>query len=109
LPQPFPAEMRREADANRRLSALLRRVRRCLVDGVTWEPRAAVEVRAASLLPALTLARIDGKSPVEYLTDERDRQRVRDTAAPLIANAPRRLDVVSSQWRRVFTRQRSRE
>jgi aminoglycoside phosphotransferase (APT) family kinase protein len=79
------------------------------LDGVTWEPRAAIEARVASLLPALTLARIDGKSPVEYLTDERDRQRVRDTAVPLIANAPRRLAVVSSQWRRMFTRQRSRE
>ena len=49
--------------------------------GVSWEPRAAIEARAASLLPSLTLARIDGKSPVEYLTDERDRQRVRDAAA----------------------------
>jgi hypothetical protein len=29
-----------------------------------------VEERAASLLPALLLARVDGKSPVEYLTGE---------------------------------------
>ena len=38
--------------------------------GVTWEPRAELEARAASLLPALFLARVDGKSPVEYVTDE---------------------------------------
>ena len=70
------------------------------LDGVSWEPRIAIEMRVASLLPALTLARIDGKSPVEYLTDVRDRQRVRAAAAALTANAPQRLDDVSSQWRR---------
>ena len=70
--------------------------------GVTWEPRAAIEARIASLLPALTLARIDGKSPVEYLTDEAVRQRVRETARPLIAAAPQRLDAVATRWRRAF-------
>jgi aminoglycoside phosphotransferase (APT) family kinase protein len=35
---------------------------------VGWEPMAAVEARVAALLPALMLARVDGKSPVEYLT-----------------------------------------
>ena len=34
---------------------------------VHWEPQEAVVARAAALLPGLTLARIDGKSPVEYL------------------------------------------
>jgi aminoglycoside phosphotransferase (APT) family kinase protein len=69
---------------------------------VAWEPRGAIEARIASLLPALTLARIDGKSPVEYLTDERDRQRVRSAAAALIADNSQRLADVSSQWRRAF-------
>jgi tRNA A-37 threonylcarbamoyl transferase component Bud32 len=72
------------------------------VGGVSWEPREALEARVASLLPALTLARIDGKSPVEYLTDEHDRQRVRDAAAVLVADAPQRLSVVSARWRRAF-------
>jgi len=72
------------------------------LDGVTWEPRDAIEARIASLLPALTLARIDGKSPVEYLTDEAVRQRVRETARPLIAAAPHRLDAVATRWRRAF-------
>ena len=47
------------------------------LEGVDWEPRAALEQRAAALLPGLFLARVDGKSPVEYLTDEADRERVR--------------------------------
>ncbi|MFO1075489.1 MAG: aminoglycoside phosphotransferase family protein [Geminicoccaceae bacterium] len=50
------------------------------LDGVLWEPRAELEARAAALLPALLLARIDGKSPVEYLTASEDRQRVRRIA-----------------------------
>ena len=67
--------------------------------GVAWESRADLEARIASLLPALTLARIDGKSPVEYIDDEHDRQRVRGFARPLIADAPARLDEVSARWR----------
>lgn len=45
--------------------------------------RADLERRTAALLPCLMLARVDGKSPVEYL-DEPNRQRVRDIAMPLI-------------------------
>ena len=41
--------------------------------GVDWEPPAALEARAARLLPGLFLARVDGKSPVEYLTTRRTR------------------------------------
>ena len=40
--------------------------------GVDWEDPRAFEARAARLLPGLFLARVDGKSPVEYLTDEGD-------------------------------------
>ncbi|MHB8493927.1 MAG: phosphotransferase family protein [Casimicrobiaceae bacterium] len=67
--------------------------------GATWEPSAGLEARIASLLPALTLARIDGKSPVEYLDDERDQQRVREFARPLVADPPARLDEVLARWR----------
>jgi len=66
---------------------------------VTWEPRAQIEGRIASLLPALFLARIDGKSPVEYITDERDKRVVRDTARTLIVSPPERLAEVSAHWR----------
>ncbi|MFF3849488.1 phosphotransferase family protein [Streptomyces sp. NPDC002328] len=51
---------------------------------VDWEPRATLEARAASLLPALLLARVDGKSPVEYLTADHQRQFVRTTASSLL-------------------------
>ena len=36
---------------------------------MTWEPPAALEARVCHLLPALMLARVDGKSPVEYLSE----------------------------------------
>jgi len=51
---------------------------------VDWEPRSALETRTASLLPALLLARVDGKSPVEYLTDDRHRLFVRTLASALL-------------------------
>jgi aminoglycoside phosphotransferase (APT) family kinase protein len=58
----------------------------------------ALEGRAAALLPALLLARIDGKSPVEYVTSEADRQRVRSVARPLIQEAPTRLRAIRDAW-----------
>lgn len=54
------------------------------VERVTWEAPETLESRAASLLPALLLARVDGKSPVEYLTDERHHELVRDAASSLL-------------------------
>jgi aminoglycoside phosphotransferase (APT) family kinase protein len=68
--------------------------------GVDWEDRIGLEARAASLLPALFLARVDGKSPVEYLIEEREREAVRRCAAPMIAEPPTRLLEVAEAWRR---------
>jgi aminoglycoside phosphotransferase (APT) family kinase protein len=51
------------------------------------EMRADLERRTAALLPCLLLARVDGKSPVEYL-DEANRTRVRALALPMIRQAP---------------------
>jgi len=48
-----------------------------------WEDATALEARVAALLPALMLARVDGKSPVEYL-QELQRAQVRDVARRLI-------------------------
>ena len=58
-----------------------------------------MEQRCATLLPALTLARIDGKSPVEYIVAESDKQRVRDIARTLIITLPSRLVDVADTWR----------
>jgi aminoglycoside phosphotransferase (APT) family kinase protein len=66
--------------------------------GTDWEPRADVEARAARLLPALFLGRIDGKSPVEYVTDEADKNLVRATALPLLAEPPRTLAAIRELW-----------
>ena len=64
-------------------------------DAVSFEPRAELEARCADLLPALMLARIDGKSPVEYITDDTRRERVRLYARAWIAKPSRTLDVIS--------------
>ena len=66
--------------------------------GVDWEPAEAIEARAARLLPGLFLARVDGKSPVEYLTEEADQDRVRHTARALLAEPVERLGAVRAAW-----------
>ena len=66
--------------------------------GVTWEDRAALEARAAHLLAGLFLARVDGKSPVEYITAEADRDRVRRVARALLADPVERLNAVCQAW-----------
>ena len=67
---------------------------------VVWEPAAVLEARAARLLPALFLARVDGKSPVEYVTQEVQRDKVRHVARRLLADAPNRLDDVVGIWKK---------
>ena len=50
---------------------------------VTWENPSRLEKRLVQLLPMLMLARVDGKSPVEYF-NKAQQQDVRDIAIPLI-------------------------
>lgn len=69
------------------------------VPHVDWESADELEERAASLLPGLFLARVDGKSPVEYLTDEADRNAVRRVARALLAEPPSKLGSVAQAWR----------
>ena len=66
--------------------------------GVTWEDPAALERRAAHLLPGLFLARVDGKSPVEYITAEQEKDRVRRTARALLLAPPDRLAAIRQAW-----------
>jgi aminoglycoside phosphotransferase (APT) family kinase protein len=68
--------------------------------GVDWEPRDAIERRAAALLPGLMLARVDGKSPVEYLTREDQRAAVRRASRALLEHPVERLADVRAAWRR---------
>ena len=72
--------------------------------GVAWEPRAALESRTAALLPGLFLARVDGKSPVEYLTDDAQRDRVRRVGRALLQNPVEQLSLVSAASREELVR-----
>ena len=69
--------------------------------GVDWEAPADIETRAANLLPGLLLARVDGKSPVEYLAEnDVAKGRVRRAARALLAAPVARLGEVVAAWRR---------
>ncbi len=65
---------------------------------VTWESAKELEQRAAGLLPGLLLARIDGKSPVEYLQAEADKAFVRARTKPLLLEPPARLAEIRAAW-----------
>ncbi|MGB0085641.1 MAG: aminoglycoside phosphotransferase family protein [Rhodomicrobiaceae bacterium] len=65
---------------------------------VDWEPVRDVEQRAATLLPGLLLARIDGKSPVEYITRKQDKARVRSAARRLLTSPPQDLAALRAGW-----------
>jgi Ser/Thr protein kinase RdoA (MazF antagonist) len=67
-------------------------------DAVSFETLDGLEARAAQLLPMLFLARIDGKSPVEYLSLESDRQSVRAFALPRIAEPRSSLREIAASW-----------
>jgi aminoglycoside phosphotransferase (APT) family kinase protein len=67
--------------------------------GIAWEPPADMAARIAHLLPGLLLARVDGKSPVEYLTDEADRDLVRRVARDWLAVGDRlTLATIRDDW-----------
>ena len=63
---------------------------------ITWEPADLLEPRVCNLLPALMLARIDGKSPVEYL-HETTRACVRRVAIELLKRTPKKLDAMAAR------------
>ncbi len=73
-------------------------LRAAYLAGVSWEAPEALDARAAALLCALLLARVDGKSPAEYLADDRTRGFVRDAARRLILAAPAGLDQTRRLW-----------
>ncbi|KQV93491.1 phosphotransferase [Streptomyces sp900129855] len=60
---------------------------------VVWEPATDLRARAGRLLSALLLARIDGKSPVEYLNPTQ-RNDVRRLARSLVAGGPLEVTAV---------------
>jgi hypothetical protein len=66
--------------------------------GVDWEQPAVLERRAAALLPGLLLARVDGKSPVEYLTGAGDQARVRAFARRFLQSPAATLHEIGAAW-----------
>jgi aminoglycoside phosphotransferase (APT) family kinase protein len=58
----------------------------------------ALESRVARLLPMLMLARVDGKSPVEYLTAPQQSEWVRRFTRAAILGAGVSLDELLAQW-----------
>lgn len=66
--------------------------------GELWESRGQLEARAAALLPALFLARVDGKSPVEYVTAAADKERVRRVASLFLQAPVETLDAIREAW-----------
>lgn len=69
---------------------------------VAWEPAGEVELRAARLLSAFILARIDGKSPAEYITEAADKARIRKVAKRLILANASSLAIVRETWAMEF-------
>jgi aminoglycoside phosphotransferase (APT) family kinase protein len=67
---------------------------------VDWEPADLIDRRTAHLLPGLLLARVDGKSPVEYLTAEADKNMVRRVARSLLAGPAECLMEIREAWAR---------
>jgi aminoglycoside phosphotransferase (APT) family kinase protein len=64
--------------------------------GVDWEDALSIEKRTARILPALMLARVDGKSPVEYLTSTTANILRREALALLRSGLPTVAEVRSA-------------
>jgi aminoglycoside phosphotransferase (APT) family kinase protein len=79
-------------------AAAFQALRLAYLAGVSWEARAPLECRAARLLPGLLLARIDGKSPVEYITDEDDRAAIRGFAKHWLKSPSHDLGEIAAGW-----------
>ena len=79
-------------------SALLDGYRETVQRLGAWEPWEALETRCAELLPGLLLARIDGKSPVEYIQTAHQRDPVRGLARHYLLQPTNRLEAINQAW-----------
>ena len=80
-----------------------RKAKATYFEQVQWEPAANLEQRVAALLPAMILARIDGKSPVEYLTAV-GQAAVRRNAVFLLEKELLCLEAIVAHWEKEFVR-----
>ena len=65
---------------------------------VQWESTHELEARIASLLPGLLLARLRGKSPIDYLADLHAPERIRGFAIDMLQHPVRTIDEIASAW-----------
>ncbi|KGS72517.1 phosphotransferase family protein [Burkholderia pseudomallei] len=73
---------------------------RAYLQGVDWESVTGLSERCATLIPALLLARVDGKSPVEYLPQRAEKAFVRQGAISLLVNPVRSTVELGELWLR---------
>ena len=65
---------------------------------VNWEDPTALEARTCALLAGMLLVRVDGKSPVEYITTDTQRDTVRRFAIPLLKHPALQLQTLRQHW-----------
>jgi aminoglycoside phosphotransferase (APT) family kinase protein len=75
------------------------RLRDAYLAGAGWESSEGLDRRAAALVSALLLARVDGKSPAPYLVDPEDKALVRRAARSLLSVEDLDLASLQDRWR----------
>ena len=65
---------------------------------VSWEPVDVLEARTARYLAGLLLARIDGKSPVEYITADEEKAHVRTFAKRYLLKPAESPTTIAQDW-----------
>jgi aminoglycoside phosphotransferase (APT) family kinase protein len=70
----------------------------CYLPQVDWEQASALEARACALLAGMLLARVDGKSPVEYLTQPEQHDFIRRKTFQWLQQPAKRLSLMRQQW-----------
>jgi 5-methylthioribose kinase len=86
--------------ATREYIAAFHTLARAYLAGVDWGAPDVIERRTAPLLAGLFLARVDGMSPVEYVTAESDKERVRKVASAFLREPAARLATIADAWAR---------
>lgn len=73
-------------------------LREAYLSSATWEEADTLEGRIARLLPGLLLARVDGKSPVEYVESAQDKDKVRRVARRFLLQPSDHLGAIAEAW-----------
>jgi 5-methylthioribose kinase len=73
-------------------------LRSAYLAGVDWEAPAELDARAARLTAAVLLARVDGKSPADYLQSNQDRSFVREAARRSLSGGASTMANLTSDW-----------